>query len=347
VTIRAICVIHLNQIGDLVFSLPLLYALRENFPDAVIHCVVKPYLRGLLEHSPYVDAVLLRTSGLRERVRLIREIRRSRYDMLISLSESEECLLLTALSNARLKAGFSRFPWDAALHIKERVEGHHGWYNNRKLLRKLNVRIVKDDYVGLLHFSQDRPVSGEDPGRPVLPDRCVIIAPGTSPRRRMKAWANGKFADVAIQLHRRYGLHPVLVGGADNRVVNARIAEMIKVNAADGIQIVDATDEVDLPGLCRVISHAELYVGIDSGLMHLAAALDIPVVGIFGPTDPFFVGPQNSRSIVVRKEDLPCVPCYLKGCPDRECLANLSADAVMDACERLLGSSTMRSDAKD
>jgi ADP-heptose:LPS heptosyltransferase len=69
--------------------------------------------------------------------------------------------------------------------------------------------------------------------------------------------------------------------------------------------------------------------------MHLASSLDVPVVGIFGPTDPFYVGPQNRRSIVVR-EEMECAPCYLKGCEERRCMKNLGVKKVLDACEQLL-----------
>jgi ADP-heptose:LPS heptosyltransferase len=70
--------------------------------------------------------------------------------------------------------------------------------------------------------------------------------------------------------------------------------------------------------------------------MHLASSLDIPVVGLFGPTDPFYVGPQNEKSIVVKNETLECVPCYLKDCEHRNCMRLLSVQSVMDACEKLV-----------
>jgi heptosyltransferase-2 len=71
--------------------------------------------------------------------------------------------------------------------------------------------------------------------------------------------------------------------------------------------------------------------------MHLASAFDIPVVGIFGPTDPSYIGPQNSRSRVVRAEELECVPCNLRGCEEKECMKNLDVQKVFNACEELLG----------
>ena len=81
---------------------------------------------------------------------------------------------------------------------------------------------------------------------------------------------------------------------------------------------------------------AALFVGIDSGVLHLASSLDIPVVGLFGPTDPFYVGPQNLKSIVVKNEKLECVPCYLKDCGHRNCMNSLSVSSVIDACEKLV-----------
>jgi len=100
---------------------------------------------------------------------------------------------------------------------------------------------------------------------------------------------------------------------------------------------VDLAGRVDLRSLVSVIRRAKLFVGIDSGPMHIASALDIPTVAIFGPTDPAYVGPQNERSAVVRK-DLACSPCYLRGdCDHRRCLSSIEAQDVLDACNRVLG----------
>lgn len=77
-------------------------------------------------------------------------------------------------------------------------------------------------------------------------------------------------------------------------------------------------------------------MGIDSGFMHLAASYDIPVVALFGPTDPFYVGPQNRRSRVVVAEGMECVPCYLKECDHRNCMKNIRRETVLRACEEVL-----------
>ena len=102
------------------------------------------------------------------------------------------------------------------------------------------------------------------------------------------------------------------------------------------VPVVNLAGQVRLKDLCYLMKDASLFVGVDSGIMHLASAFDVPVVGIFGPTDPFYVGPQNRKSIVVREERLACVPCYLKGCEDRTCMKTLDVQRVLEACEKVM-----------
>ena len=329
---KKICIIHLNQIGDLVFSLPLLKALRDTFPDASIHSVLKPHLKGLLADSPYVDSIIPRESGLKAKGTLLKIIRKNRYDLLISLARSEECLILTALSKAKVKVGFTHSPWDLCLDIKDTIEGHNSWYNNAKLLKQLKVNVSKNDYVGLLNIDKNE-------SNYTLPEKFAIISPGASRRRFTKTWAEEKFAELILLLKEKYDLTPVLIGGKDNQEYNQTILTHVKENIfCKDSDILDLTGG-SLRSLCSVIKDAHLFVGIDSGFMHLASSLDIPVVVLFGPTDPFYVGPQNKRSIVVREEGMECVPCYLQDCEHRDCMRKLKVIKVFHACEQLLAES--------
>jgi ADP-heptose:LPS heptosyltransferase len=336
---KKICVIHLNQIGDLVFSLPLLKALREHSPGATIHSVIRPYLHDLLAPSPYVDGVIHRKGGWVNSLKLLGQIRRNRYDLVVSLSNSIECLMLTALSGARVKAGFEHFPWDQGLHVKDRIEGHHSWVNNLKLLKRLNIGVAQEDYVGLLVLPepverQEMDVAGGARPR----GKYAVIAAGTSARRKVKAWEERKFGELIVLLKEKYGLDPVLVGSTSDQEVHRRVIEMTKEADREGKvrEVFDLSGKVSLLKLCYILRGASLFVGVDSGLMHLASALDIPVVGIFGPTDPSYVGPLNTRSVAVKEEGLDCMPCYLKGCEERACLKNLEVAKVFQSCEQVL-----------
>ncbi len=327
---KKICIIHLNQIGDLVFSLPLLKSLRDQFPQAVIHSIVKPYLSELLKDSPYVDEIYFRKSGFTAKLRLLKEIRKNNYDLLISLSRSEECLGMASFSNAGIKAGFPDFPWKPFFNVKETIDGHNSWYNNSKLLKALGIPVSKNDYVGLIRTE----VTTDNL---FLPERFVVISPGASKRRLTKNWDEEKFADLIFLLYEKFDLIPVLVGSAANVASNKIIEDyFLKIAGGDKAKLVNFSGKINLQTLCAIIKKAALFVGIDSGIMHLASSLDIPVVGLFGPTDPFYVGPQNEKSIVVKSETLECVPCYLKDCNHRNCMRLLSVQSVMDACETLI-----------
>ena len=327
---KKICIIHLNQIGDLVFSLPLLKSLRDQFPQAVIHSIVKPYLSELLKDSPYVDEIYFRESGFASKLRLLKKIRKNNYDLLISLSRSEECLGMASFSKAGIKAGFPDFPWKPFFNVKETIDGHNSWYNNSKLLKALGIPVSKNDYVGLI-----RTDAATD--NLFLPERFVVISPGASKRRLTKNWDEEKFADLIFLLYEKFDLIPVLVGSAANVASNKIIEDyFLKKAGGDKTRPVNFSGKINLQTLCAIIKKAALFVGIDSGVMHLASSLDIPVVGLFGPTDPFYVGPQNEKSIVVKSETLECVPCYLKDCNHRNCMRLLSVQSVMDACETLI-----------
>jgi lipopolysaccharide heptosyltransferase II len=335
---KKICVIHLNQIGDLLFSLPFLKALKENTPSAIIHSVIRPHLKDLLIESPFVDQLFVREKGIRKICSLLNELRKNRYDLLITLSRSEECLILTALSGARIKVGFLHFPWDFALDMKEKMEGPPCVSNNFKLLKTLNIEVRKKNYVGLMNLPLER--GSKELSRSKISDvqgKYVVISPGTSARRRIKTWEEEKFGDLVLQLKERYDFNPVLVGGEDSREANEKIVEIVKQRDKERKmnRLQNLTGKTDLKELCYLLKGASLFVGVDSGIMHLASSLDTPVVGIFGPTDPSLIGPQNERSTVVR-EEMECSPCSVKGCQDRTCMKNLDVQKVLDACEELL-----------
>jgi ADP-heptose:LPS heptosyltransferase len=324
-TPEKICVIHLNQIGDLAFSMPLLKTLRENYPKATIHSVVKPYLRELLIGSPYVDEILLRSSSLPGKIRLFIHLWQQRYDLTICLPRSEESLIMTLCSRAKVKAGFSTFFGNRVLDIKETIEGHPGWYNNAKLLQRLDLSIPQNNYLGL--FPTDADISAFN-----LPPKFVVISPGASKERLIKTWRREYYSELIVKLWRKYALTAVMVGDKSNVEANAQIIqEAQRIDTYNEINPLDLTGKSGLRSLCTVLKKARLFVGIDSGVMHLASAVDIPVVGMFGPTDPFYVGPQNKNHRVVRREDMNCVPCS-----HLDCMQTLSVKKVLQACDELL-----------
>jgi ADP-heptose:LPS heptosyltransferase len=235
--------------------------------------------------------------------------------------------LIAGCSGARIKAGFTHPPLDRLLHVRETIEGHNSWSNNSRLLKRLGVPVPEGGYVGLL------PRECYD-GTTPLPDRYVVLSSGASSRRQTKAWDPCKFAAVADRLHDRHGLVSVLVGGADCRSCNDEMLAAMQPRARTAC--LDLTGAVGLCQLSALLAGAELFVGIDSGVMHMASAHDVPLVALFGPSDPAFVAPHNQHSCIVRNESLECVPCYLKPCDHCTCMQSITVEQVLKACESLL-----------
>jgi ADP-heptose:LPS heptosyltransferase len=215
------------------------------------------------------------------------------------------------------------------------MEGPPSVSNNMRLLKRLNIEAKKTDYVGLIHilFDKDSGGSARDTFCKI-PGRYVVISPGTSARRRIKTWEDEKFGDLILRLKDRHDLNPVLVGGEDSSEISEKIIEFVreKDEKKHVNQIQNLAGKTNLKELCYLLKESSLFVGVDSGIMHLASSFDIPVVGIFGPTDPFYLGPQNQRSVVVR-EEMECSPCNLKGCKERTCMRRLDVKKVMEACD--------------
>ena len=247
--------------------------------------------------------------------------------------------MIAGLSRAKGKVGFRHFPWDAGLNVKEVPEGYHSWHNDLKLLKRLNIPVAQMDYVGLLTLRERKDSEGSmESWGSRIGDHYVVLSPGTSVRRGMKAWEEKKFGELIVLLKKTYGFTPVLVGDEKDREVNDRVIEEAKQRDKDAKMdsIVNLAGKTNLVDLCQLLKRASLFVGVDSGIMHLASSLDIPVVGIFGPTDPSLVGPQNKKSVVVQKKEMECVPCDLKRCEERGCLTGLDVKEVFDSCEQVL-----------
>lgn len=326
---RRIACFHLNQIGDLLFSLPALYALRKRFPRAHIASIVRPGCRDLALMSGLVDEAVVRPSGsIAGSVRLGRALRRDPFDLMVLFSTSHAAWIVAQLSGSRVKAGFAHGVPAFGLHLRVPWLPPPSTENDLRLVEAIGCPVAKRDYVGLIRPGKqelteaDRLLSSVGAG-----DRVAVLSPGASKGREIKRWPDECCARVADSLKERFGLTPIIVGISGD---------------ADGIMRIsrhalDLTGRTSLPVLAGVLARSSLFVGTDSGVMHLACAVGVPVAAIFGPTDHRVTGPQGDRHRIVRL-DLPCAPCMSGECRiGRPCMEGISADQVIVSVESLVG----------
>jgi ADP-heptose:LPS heptosyltransferase len=332
-----IAVYHLNGVGDLIFSLPALLALRRLFPHAHITSILRPYLQDLLEPAGLVDGIMLRPEpkGGNNAPVFLRSLRREKFELALLFSQSLSANIYALLSGAPVRVGFvdTIFP-----QLLSHVLNMRGITSPAKLLylvEQLGAQPEKLDYVGLLKPSvpQQERVTAllREVGREKA--RLAVISFGEGSRRPYpyKVWAPEKHVAVGKFLAGR-GLTPLVIGAKREAGEADELARKI------GGEAFSLAGRTRLGELAELIGRAEIFVGIDSGPTHIAAAMGVPLAAIYGPTDSTVTGPQGSSHIILHKAR-DCGPCVTPTCEGRPCLEEISAEEVIAAVEQLLGSS--------
>jgi heptosyltransferase-2 len=315
-----------NWIGDVLLSLPAVRDLRRNFPGARLEVLARGWVAPLYEAVAEVDA--LRPSlGLRRDV----EALRGRFDAAVLLPNSIASALPPFLARVPERWGFATAGRGALLtragRVPAPVQGRSQVYYYRAMLAAVGLQVsaVPDAALRL-------PDAWREAGRALLARAGDLTGGwiGLNPGAFFggaKRWLPERFAAVADLAARRLGARIVLVGGPDERPLAEAVAARMQARAHV------LTGETTLASLAGVLGHLRLLLTNDSGPMHLAAALGVPVVAVFGPTDWRETAPFGRRHRVLRAET-PCAPCKLRECPiDQRCMTAVSVDAVATAVE--------------
>lgn len=343
---RRILVVRLTALGDVLLATPAVRALRAAQPQARIEWLTHAAYAPLLEGLPFVDEVLRydprRDRGARGSLALWRAVRRRRYGAVIDLQHKPRTSLLSGVSGARLQVAARRRTLGglvaAGLGRDRPLRGPH------QTLRYLHAMAALLDGPLPADAAEAGPleVALSAPGRAAAEAEVdkllggpraplVALAPGAA--HATKRWSPARFAEVGRALAAE-GRELVLVGGP------ADAAELDELRA--GLGALPAIDArwLDLPALAVLLSRCQLAVSNDSGPVHLAQAVGVPVVDLFGPTSPERWGPRGPSARALSLE-LACSPCTNHGgahCPlgHHDCLGTLRADAVLAAARELL-----------
>jgi heptosyltransferase-2 len=323
--VRRVLVRAPNWLGDAVMSLPLLSALRGFYPQASITVLAVPRVAPLYYHHPTVSR-LIPYPGTQDRRRLLWGLRKN-YDLALALPNSLESALGLWLAGAPHRVGYNadarRFFLTRAVSGQENLKGLHTVFYFLGILRGLGevsrftppaLYLETPELAGADALLAAAPGGGPGP--------WVGLAPGAAygPAKR---WPPARFAALAGELHRLLQARLLLLGGPEDRPVAAQVQEHFR------FPVLDLTGKTNLRQALGVLRRLDLLVTNDSGLMHAAAALGVPLVAIFGSTDPAATGPFTSRASVLH-HPLPCSPCFLRTCPeDYPCLTAITVDQVM------------------
>ncbi len=348
---RRILIVRLSALGDVVHALPVLDALRRARPDAQIGWLVEERHASVLEGHPQLDcifvwsrrelSVLLRRgrvlAALRLALRRLRELRAARFDVSIDAQCNLRSSLLAWLSGAPRRIGF------APPYTKEKAH----WLMTDRVAVPLGGQLKVERNLALLApFGID--TRGARP-RLAIPEAArvgarafrgslratelVALHPGVSGFGAIKQWAPERFAGVARRLSAERGALCLVTWGPGERA----LAEGI-VQASEGAAQL-APETRSLLELAALYEVCDAVVGGDTGPVHLAAALGVPVVGLYGPKDPAIYAPWDGlrgRAATTVWKHVHCSPCTLRRCGNVICMPAIGVEDVSSALGRAM-----------
>ena len=344
-----------NWLGDIVMALPVFEALRAHFAGDVLVAGVPGAFAPLLSAVPAVDQVvpLVRTGrrGWRALDAEADALRRGGFDLVVLLPNSFGSAWTARRAGIPERWGFAAH-WRQGLLTRavprpgRRTPPLHRVAYYQELVRGLEIdpvapapRLAAPPHM-MARARSLLDAAGCGPDRPV-----VGIAPGAA-YGHARRWLPGRYGRVADRLSRELGALVVLLGSAHDRdaghAIESSLAAADRVGPGPGV--VNLIGRTDLSQLIGVVASCRTFISGDSGAMHLAAALGVPVTGIFGPTDERVTAPVGSHEVLTQA--VWCRPCLFRDCPiDHRCMTRTSADRVFRAVAGQVARSNREGDA--
>ena len=336
-SVKRVLVVRLRSIGDTVLATPSLFALKRFLPEAQVDILVEDWVAPLLTDHPHVDnVVVLERGGFMTRARVARELRAERYDVVYNLHGGTTATFLTRASGARHRVGFKTYQY-ANLHTDLVPSPLLLW--GQQKTHSVEQQLALLGWTGVPVSDKPRTQLGisraavesvnQQLANAGLADRQIaLIHPAAA--FETKRWATENFARVAEFVAER-GLAPVAIAAPnESQILNDLLGEAsVKILSLD----------LSLPEVTALAARSKLFIGNDSGIAHIAAAVGTPSVVVFGSSNVAHWRPWNCAKAEVVFEELPCQPCHGYFCEkfsQPECILRVPVTRVAAAIERCL-----------
>ncbi len=338
--VKRLLVIRPGGIGDLILLLPVLRTLRSQYPDAAMDVICeKRNIEVLSLAGLEVDAITYD----RRPLRLLTRLKSRRYDLVIDAEQFHNfSAIFSLLSGAGRRIGFKINPLRNPLYthlVNYSPDGYEG-EQFAALLKPLGIETGGGETVNAIReHAPPLQTAAAEAWRTALGD-APVVALHVGSSTPYKLWAVSRFVEVGRRLHDRLGLGVAVLGGRQERETAEHVVAELKTA---GVPAASLAGELTLSETATAICKAELFVGPDSGISHMAAAVDTRTVTLFGPSDPDKWGRENERHRAIRVK-LPCSPCFIFGfskpCRTFECMKAIQVDDVFAACESVMRNQT-------
>jgi ADP-heptose:LPS heptosyltransferase len=350
---KRLLIVKPSSLGDVVHTLPVAHAIKRCFPACFIGWIVQKAFVPILETDPAVDEIIpiripstsdplaprgifiqALKSTLATLANLRARFKERPYDVVLDLHASFRSGLLALTNPNGTRIGFADAKELNPLFQHHRLQPDpgkpHAVDKNLAFARFLGCPPADDDFRIVSGPGQRERVEAFLRSNGVWPEDRVVYA-NPAARWSTKYWTVDGWAGLAELFSTMDRTHMVFAGSPQDA---AYISEITRRTSARPIV---AAGNLDLGEAVALLQRSDVYVGVDSGPMHIAAFAGLPVVALFGPTDPDKVGPYGPGHLVLTRTDLDCLACRKRSCSDRMCLEGITARHVFDETKRLLG----------
>ena len=355
----SILIVRLRLVGDVVFTTPVIAALRRRFPTGRLVYVVENAAAPIVAGNPHLNDVVIAPhrhglGRIADDWTLARRLRREHFDIAIDLHGGPRSAWLTWASGAAMRVGYDvpgrSWMYTRVVHRPRELRARHSVENQWDVLHAVDPAFEdgpdreRDRIEIALDPRAARAIATRIAGWHIPADGQILVV-HVSAGNPFRRWPESSFADLAVSLVRG-GAHRwvVLTGGTSDRAATTRVLLDARERAGQASGRLIDGESLSLGDLRALCERAALYVGGDSGPLHLASASDVPIVALFGPTLPARSAPWRPTSLPSETVDvgsLPCRPCDQRVCApgDFRCLTTLAASDVIAASERVLAKS--------
>jgi lipopolysaccharide heptosyltransferase II len=329
-----------NWVGDAIMALPALRAVRTRFPEAEITILARRYVAFIYENQQVSDNMVLVDS----KSDLLGELRAVKFDIALLLQNAFEAAWFAWRTGIPERIGYARdgrsLLLTKAVPVPRpgEIPSHEQYYYLELLRRAGWLESLPDNSLITLNVPERnrRRASEFLLSIGVKTDTLRIAIGAGASYGSAKCWPPDRFAELANRLQTQSGVEVILFGTRAEAPVSSAIASGMH---RPPIDLTGKTAISDLPAL---LTQCHLFIGNDSGAMHVAAAVGLPVVAVFGPTDPFGTAPVTTRSSIIQAKPY-CSPCFLRRCPtDHRCMTQVTPDAVEAAAQHWISLAEVR-----
>jgi len=348
---KKILFIRLSSLGDVILTLPTLKAIKDRYPQTHIAWLVQEAFKDVLTGNPYLDEIIpvdllsvtdkfaAPTTWLRGGTRLFRNLTKSfrifrerKFDVVLEFQALFKSGIFAALNRGAERYGFKNARELSHLFLNRpifvRDKSRHAVENYLQFARYFDCPTDAVEFPIFIPPEDDHYIEGILRQEGIKPGDLTVFVSATA-RWRSKFWEQGAFARLGDELVHRYGAKLIFSGLPSEKGYLQGIKTMMREDA------LIMAGRTTIKQFLALMKRSHLYIGVDSGSMHAAAAFGVPVVALFGPSNPSWIGPYGQEGGIVQA-NLHCAPCNKRDCADKSCMLRITPEMVLEKVEKLI-----------